>query len=124
VVRPTTADVLAAFQDWVKEMGQAFSGIFKPVGTLFNRTLWPVNTSDNCDIQPVNTLVDIPVNSLVPEPIEVENKQKAHKWSFLAIFHSKRKPLNFLKSQSSFWCWNSQQYMLHALWSYFSAAQL
>ena len=99
VVRPTTADVLAAFQDRAKKVGQVFSGISKPVGTSFNRTPQPVDTSDDRDIQPVNTLVDIPVNSLVPEPVEVENKQKARKWSFLAIFRSKRKPLNFLKSQ-------------------------
>ena len=90
VVRPTTADVLVAFQDWTKEVGQVFSGISKPVGTLFDRTPWLVDTSDDCDIQPVNTLVDIPVNSLVPEPVEVENKQKTHKWSFLAIFCSKK----------------------------------
>jgi len=101
VVRPTTTDVLAAFQDRVKEVGQAFGRISKPVGTSFNRTPRPVDTSDNCDIQPVNTLVDISVNSLVPELVEVGNKQKACKWSFLAIFCSKRKPLNFLKLQPS-----------------------
>jgi hypothetical protein len=101
VVRPTTTDILAAFQDRAKEEGRASGGTSKPVGTLLEGTPWPVNTSDNCDIQPVNIPVDIPVDSPVPEPVEVENQQKARKWNFLAIFHSKRKPLKFFKSQPS-----------------------